>query len=134
MRIQTDWRSVQAAFSMALNSQIGVARFCFGVSWFFGVAWFLTDGNQGNPLIALIANDAGCVRIEHGLAVRDKQIPLMAVMQFHAGHPAAVGRSEHWRGRDIPAIEIADKTNMRSSRRVTEKVHVMKRAFRGVTA
>ena len=130
MRIQADRRSAYGANSMALDSQIAVAGFCFGVSWHFDVSRFLTDGDQGNPLIALVANDAICFRVEHGLAIRDEQIPVMAVMQVHACHPATIGCPEHRGGRHVPVVEIAYETNTRSSRCVAEKVHMMKRPLR----
>ena len=67
------------------------------------------------------------------LAIHDKQVLVMTVMQFQTGHPAAIGHPAHWGRGHIPSIEIAHQADMRSSWRVTEEINMMKRAFGGVT-
>jgi hypothetical protein len=71
-----------------------------------------TDRNQGNPLITFIANHAGCVRVKFALAIHDEQVLVMAMMQFHANCPAAIGCPVHRDRGHVPSIEIAHETDM----------------------
>ena len=85
--------------------------------------WNSTDGEQRNPLIAIVASDAAPIRVKRWRAIDEKQILVMTVIQFQAGRPAAIGRAPHWSG--LPAIEITYEAYGLRAWGIAEKSHVM---------
>jgi len=91
----------------------------------------LTDGQQRNPLAAVVARDAVGFGVEHGFAIHHEEVWVMSMVEFQAGHPATVGHPVHGSG-EIPPIEIADEADVFGPWRVAEEIRVMARPFCGI--
>src|SRR5882724_2153686 len=87
--------------------------------------WNSTDGDQRNPLIAIVASDTARIRVKRWFAIHKKQIAVMAVMQFQTGHPPTIGRTANGIRCGIPSIEITCQVHALDPGRIAEKSHVM---------
>jgi hypothetical protein len=91
----------------------------------------LADANERNPFVAVVAGDAACIWVQHGLAVHKKKILVESMRQFHSCDPVAVRQAAHWISPGPPFIEIPDEADLPRARRVAEKVNVMTGSRRG---
>src|SRR5258708_36023178 len=96
-------------------------------------SWKSTDGDQRNPLVAVVASDAARIRVKRWRAIHKKQIPMMTMMEFQTGHPAAIRCSAHGSRRMIPSIEITFQGHALSPWGIAEKSHVMLLSSGGVS-
>ena len=87
--------------------------------------WNSTDGEQRNPLIAIVASDTARIRVKRWFAIHKKQIAVMAVMQFQTGHPPTIRRAVHGIRCGIPSIEITRQGHALGPWRIAEKAHMM---------
>ena len=71
-----------------------------------------TDGDQGDALALVVPGDSHRLGIEGHLPVGNKDIPMMAVAEFHADGPVPVGTPLHGVGVRVPAVEIANDADV----------------------
>src|SRR6266436_4884041 len=66
------------------------------------------------------------MRVEHRLAIHQEHVFVVAMIDFNAGGPPAIGLPYHWSSVGIPAIEVAYQRDLRRLRGVAEKAGAMK--------
>ena len=87
--------------------------------------WNSTDGDQRDPLIAIVASDTARIRVKRWFAIHKKQIAVMAVVQFQTGHPPTIRRAVHGSRCGIPSIEITCQGHGFGPGGIAEKAHMM---------
>ena len=83
----------------------------------------LTHGDQGNPLVLLIARHALGARIVEGLAIHQKLIAMMAVVQRDSQSPPPVRHPVHGIDIRLPVVEIAHDAHLRGIGSQIHKIH-----------
>ena len=68
-----------------------------------------TDGDDGNFPVQLVPDDTHRPGIEHGFAVHQETILVMALAEHHLQEPPAVAAPLH--GEGLPMVEIAGQFN-----------------------
>ena len=66
-----------------------------------------TNGPERDGLVVLIACFPGSIWIQHWVTIDQKQVLMITVAEFQAGHPSAIRLLSHRRRMGIPAVEIA---------------------------
>jgi len=92
-----------------------------------------TDRQQRNFFSVEIARDALCFRVERPLAVHQKAVVMMAVVELDLKEPGAVRLPFHQVRLRIPVIEIPNDRNVFGFGRVADKVCGAGVVFGGVT-
>jgi hypothetical protein len=71
----------------------------------------LTDSDQRNPLILVIAGDPLGPGVQVRLIIHQENVTMMAVRQLDSGHPGAIGHAPQGMRHLVPAIEIANQAD-----------------------
>jgi hypothetical protein len=71
----------------------------------------LTNCDERNPLVALVAGNARGLRIEDRLVVHQKLISMVAVRELDLDEPPAIHTAAHGMRSGVPRIEIAYQVN-----------------------
>ena len=80
----------------------------------------LADGQEGSPLVFIIADDPLGQRVQRGDAIHKELIAVMSVMQRNLDRPESIRFAGHRMNGRIPLVEIAhqtDRLGLRSSYR-----------------
>lgn len=81
----------------------------------------LTHGEQRDLRTLRALDRADGVRIKHGLAVNEKQVTVVAVMEWNLNEPAAARLPHHRMRRGIPFIEVTSDENRFGFERLIEE-------------
>lgn len=92
----------------------------------------LADGDQRDFFVAFVAGDALGLGIQGRLAVNEKLVMVMPVIQRDLDEPRTVGLPFHRVGLRIPVIEIADQIDLSRRGRVADEIDRLGHFFGGV--
>ncbi len=89
--------------------------------------------NQGHFFAFGIAGDAMSARVKGGVAIDEKAVMVMAVMQGDLEEPGAIRLPLHPVGCRVPVVEIADQTDLLGAGGQTNKIDGLGHPFGGIT-
>jgi len=81
-----------------------------------------TDRHEGHALAFVVACDSLSARIESEDAIHQKSVAMMAVLEFDAEEPGAIGHLFHGMSVRIPLVEITNEADGFGLGRIADEI------------
>lgn len=93
----------------------------------------LADGDQRDFFVAFVAGDALGLGVQGRLAINEKLVMVMPVMQRDLDEPRTVGLPFHRKGGRVPIVEIPDQIDLSGRGCVADKIDRFGHFLGGIT-